>query len=85
MPLRRCISCGKKKNKKSLIRIVKNKEKGVMVDLTGRINGRGAYICNDLNCFNSIKENKKLSKILECKILDETFEELENIISQEDK
>lgn len=80
MPLRKCISCGDKKNKKDLIRVVKNKEEGVILDLTGKKNGRGAYICNDLECLNSIKKTKKLSKVLGCEIPEEIFEELTNII-----
>ena len=80
MPLRKCISCGDKKNKKDLIRVVKNKEEGVILDLTGKKNGRGAYICADLECLNSIKKTKKLSKVLGCEIPEEIFEELTNII-----
>lgn len=84
IPLRKCISCGDKKNKKDLIRIVKNKEEGVILDLTGKKNGRGAYICNELECLNSIKKTKKLSKTLGCEIPEEIFEELTNIILKKD-
>ena len=49
---RMCISCRQMKDKKSLVRIVKNKEGDIRIDLTGKQNGRGAYICKDNDCFN---------------------------------
>ena len=50
VPMRTCIGCRQAKNKKELIRVVKNKEGQVFVDLTGRQNGRGAYICANKDC-----------------------------------
>ena len=49
-PQRTCMGCNQKKDKKDLIRIVKNKENVINVDKTGKMQGRGAYICNDINC-----------------------------------
>ena len=48
IPQRTCMGCNEKKDKKELIRIVKNKEKDISIDLTGKMEGRGAYICNKI-------------------------------------
>ena len=49
-PQRTCMGCNTKKDKKDLIRIVKNKENDLNIDRTGKMEGRGAYICDDINC-----------------------------------
>ena len=50
IPQRKCIVCGENKDKNDLIRIVKNKEEGIILDPTGKKNGRGAYICKEEKC-----------------------------------
>ncbi len=60
VPLRKCVACNENKPKKELIRIVKNKEGLVDVDLTGKMNGRGAYICYNIDCFNEAQKAKDL-------------------------
>ncbi len=58
IPLRKCIGCNLQFDKRDLIRIVNNKEDGISVDLTGKKNGRGAYICRNIDCFElSVKKN----------------------------
>ncbi len=81
IPLRKCVGCGENKPKNNLIRIVKNKENGVKVDPTGKMNGRGAYVCADKNCIDNTRKNKKLEKTLRVGIPDEIYEELYDIIS----
>lgn len=76
IPLRKCIGCNEGKPKKELIRVVKNKENQIHVDLTGKANGRGAYICNDPECFKKVKKNKGLNRALEMGIPDEIYDEL---------
>lgn len=83
IPLRKCIGCGESKPKKELIRIVKNKENEVKVDLTGKLNGRGAYICRDTNCFALAQKSNRISKNLEIKISEELYEELKSVIEGE--
>lgn len=87
IPLRKCVSCGENKPKKELIRIVKNKDNEVLVDLTGKMNGRGAYICSNLDCLSLVKKNKKISRALECEVPESVYEKLEEIItgSNEDR
>ena len=71
IPQRVCIGCQETKDKKQLIRIVRNKEGEVFYDPTGKANGRGAYICKNIDCFNSAIKNKKIEKAFN-KSIDET-------------
>jgi len=76
IPLRKCVGCSESKPKRELIRIVKNKEDEVFIDLTGKANGRGAYICNNPECFEKAKKGKKLNRALEYDIPEEVLENL---------
>lgn len=78
--LRRCVSCGEQKNKVELIRIVKSKEEELQIDLTGKKNGRGAYICKKEECLNKIIKTKKLERTFEININDDFYENLRGII-----
>lgn len=78
--LRRCVSCGEQKNKVELIRIVKPKEEELQIDLTGKKNGRGAYICKKEECLNKIIKTKKLERTFEININDDFYENLRGII-----
>lgn len=76
IPLRKCVGCNENKAKKELIRVVKNKENQINVDLTGKANGRGAYICNNPECFKKAKKTKSLNRALETRIPDEIYDDL---------
>lgn len=76
IPLRKCVGCGESKPKKELVRIVKNKEGKVSIDLTGKANGRGAYICRNADCFKKARKNKRISGSLKIEIPDEMYKEL---------
>ncbi len=80
MPQRTCMGCNTKKDKKELIRIVKNKENKISVDKTGKQEGRGAYICPDIKCFEKVTKSKRLEKALETKITEEIYEDLRGVI-----
>lgn len=80
VPIRKCLACGEGKPKKELIRVVKTTEGDVKVDLTGKINGRGAYICPRLECLELAIKSKKISRSLEVEITDTVFEELRNVV-----
>lgn len=80
VPLRKCIACGESKEKKDLIRIVRDKDKNVIVDKSGRANGRGAYICIDNDCFQKAEKTKKLSRTLEVEIPNHIYEDLKDEI-----
>ena len=64
VPMRTCIGCRQSKDKKELIRVVRNKENQIFVDLTGKQNGRGANICADADCLEKAIKNKGLEKTL---------------------
>lgn len=63
VPLRRCIACHESKTKQDLLRIVrKSDDSDIVLDTTGKVNGRGAYICNCRDCFEKMEKGNKLSK-----------------------
>ncbi len=73
---RSCIGCNAKKDKSELIRIVKTKTGEVKIDKTGKLPGRGAYICGDEGCLEKIIKTNKLKNALETEVPDSIFEEL---------
>lgn len=76
-PLRQCIGCMEMKSKKELIRVVKSPEGEISLDLTGKKNGRGAYLCRDKNCLLRAVKAKKLSRTFGVEISDEVILSLE--------
>lgn len=80
LPQRTCMGCNEKKNKLELIRIVKNKDNDIIVDKTGKAEGRGAYICKNEKCLNNVIKSKRLEKVLECKINEEIYNKLRGVI-----
>lgn len=81
-PLRKCISCGEMKEKSELIRVVKNKENEISVNLDGKANGRGAYICKDLNCLENAIKYKKVNRALQMNVPEEIFNKLREEIKE---
>lgn len=79
-PQRTCMGCNTKKDKKDLIRIVKNKNNEVSIDRTGKLEGRGAYICDDINCLEKVIKSKRLERILDIKLSEEIYENLRGVI-----
>ena len=80
IPLRRCVVTKEQLPKSELIRIVKNKENIVFLDLTGKANGRGAYIKRDISVLETARKKKNLEKALEISIPEEVYDEIENEI-----
>ena len=80
VPQRTCMGCNEKKDKKDLIRIVKNKDNEILVDKTGKMNGRGAYICNNVECLEKLKKSKRLNRVFETNISEEIYESLRGVI-----
>ena len=79
-PQRTCMGCNEKKDKKELIRIVKNKDNEISIDKTGKKEGRGAYICNDVNCLDKLIKSKRLERVFEMSISNEIYESLRGVI-----
>lgn len=82
VPLRKCIACGQNRPKKELLRIVKNNQNEVSVDLSGKANGRGAYICPSMECFELAYKTKKIARALEIEITDEIYNRLKEVIEK---
>lgn len=76
IPLRRCLGCCESKPKKDLCRIVKQADGKIFIDKTGKINGRGAYICYNIQCLEKAKKLKRLEKEFSSEISDEVYESL---------
>lgn len=73
IPLRKCVSCNERKEKKELVRIVALGGEAI-IDKTSRMNGRGAYLCKDEKCISNAKKRKSLDRCLEVKTSDELYE-----------
>lgn len=80
IPMRSCIVTKEKLPKQELIRIVRTPNQEVIVDLTGKANGRGAYLKKDLEVFEKAKKSKILDRILEIEVKKEIYEQLKNLI-----
>lgn len=71
--LRMCIVCREQSDKKTLLRIVKNKDGEIFVDKQGKANGRGAYVCKDKECYAKLCRQKILNKAFKCNVPDEVY------------
>lgn len=76
VPLRQCIGCGAMKSKKEMMRILKTSEDEVFLDLTGRKNGRGAYLCPEKDCLLNARKTKALERSFRMRVPDDIYESL---------
>jgi len=83
IPMRMCLGCNEMKPKIELIRIVKTPENEIMVDLKGKANGRGAYICRDAECLKKAVKAKRLERTFATEISDEIYETLKQDLTDE--
>ena len=79
-PQRTCMGCNEKKDKKDLIRIVKNKDGEISIDGTGKQEGRGAYLCDNIECLEKAIKTKRIERVFEQKISDEIYEKLRGVM-----
>lgn len=79
-PARRCVACNEQKEKNELLRIVRTPEGNIEIDLTGKKNGRGAYICKSEECLNKVIKSKKLERTFEKEISQELYENIRGVI-----
>ena len=79
-PARTCIVCNTQNEKRELLRIVKSKDGIIEVDLTGKKNGRGAYICKNEECLDKLVKTKKLEKAFKQEISDDIYESIRGVI-----
>ena len=76
VPQRKCIVCQDRDSKKELMRIVKNKEGEIFIDLTKKANGRGAYICQSVECLEKAIKTRALNRAFKVEVSDEVYENL---------
>ncbi|MFV0343704.1 MAG: RNase P modulator RnpM [Anaerocolumna sp.] len=81
IPARQCIGCGEMKMKKEMIRVIKTPEENIIIDATGKKNGRGAYICKSKDCLLKAVKSKGLERSLKVSIPHDVYEELEREFS----
>lgn len=79
-PTRKCMGCNESREKKDLLRVVRTQEGNIEVDLTGKKNGRGAYICKCEECLEKVIKSKRLQKVLEREIGQEIYESIRGVI-----
>ena len=81
-PLRRCVGCGEMKEKRSMYRVIKTPEGELLIDTTGRKNGRGAYICPNEDCLKRAEKSRGLERSLKMQIPPEVYGSLEEELRQ---
>jgi predicted RNA-binding protein YlxR (DUF448 family) len=77
MPMRRCTGCGEHFPKNTLIRILRTPEGEVVLDLTGKRSGRGAYICKSASCLKKARKSGRITSSLECSVPEEVYLKME--------
>ena len=82
IPMRKCVGCQEMKSKKELIRILKPTEEEIVLDATGKKNGRGAYICLSKECFEKAVKNKGLERSLKTAIPQTVYDSLKKEIEE---
>jgi len=82
IPMRSCVVTGEKLPKKELIRVVRTTEGNVVVDESGKANGRGAYLKKSIETFDKAMKSKILNKKLEVEVPDSIFEELKELVGE---
>ena len=85
IPLRQCIGCGEMKSKKEMIRVIKTAEGEILLDATGRKNGRGAYLCPSMECFKKAVKGRGLERSFKMAIPGEVYETLEKEMEEIDR
>ena len=85
IPLRQCIGCGEMKSKKEMIRVIKSAEDQILLDATGRKNGRGAYLCPSMECFKKAVKGRGLERSFKMAIPREVYETLEKEMEEIDR
>ena len=77
IPQRQCMGCRERKAKKEMIRVVRCTDGSVQLDFSGKVNGRGAYICPDLQCLKRARKSLALDRSLEVTIPQDVYDRLE--------
>ena len=86
VPMRQCVGCGEMKSKKEMMRILKTAEGEIILDVTGKKNGRGAYLCISEECLKKARKTKGVERSLKMSIPSEVYDSLEKefVISEQE-
>ncbi|HEX2938594.1 MAG TPA: YlxR family protein [Ruminiclostridium sp.] len=84
VPMRMCTGCGEMKPKKELVRIVRNAEGEISLDITGKKPGRGAYICKNPECLKKARKQKRLERAFSCAMPEEIYNRLEEELAADE-
>lgn len=76
IPQRQCMGCRERKNKRDMIRVVRTTEGAVSLDFSGKLNGRGAYVCPDAACLQKARKTRSLERCLEVEIPEDVYNRL---------
>ena len=76
IPQRQCVGCSEMKNKKDMIRVLRTEDEGIVLDVTGKKNGRGAYICKNSECLMKAKKTKGLDRSFKMAVSEEIYDSL---------
>ncbi len=82
IPQRQCVGCCENKDKKSMLRVIKTSDDVILLDDTGKKNGRGAYICKTAECLDKAIKNKGLERSLKIKIPKDVYDQLQKEMEQ---
>ena len=77
IPQRQCMGCRERKNKRDMLRVVRQTDGGVTLDFGGKVNGRGAYVCPDIECLKKARKSRALERCLEVEIPQEVYDRME--------
>ncbi len=77
IPQRQCMGCRERKNKRDMIRVVRQTDGMVSLDFSGKLNGRGAYVCPSMECLKKCRKTRALERCLEAEIPEEVYDRLE--------
>ncbi len=85
IPMRQCVGCGSMKTKKEMMRVLKTADEGIILDTTGKKNGRGAYLCVSMECLQMARKNRGLERSFKMSIPNEVYDDLEKEFGEVDK
>lgn len=83
IPVRRCVGCGEHFPKNTLVRVLRTPESEIVLDLTGKKSGRGAYICKKTACLKKARKSRRIEASLECTIPEEVYDRMEEEINRD--
>ena len=77
IPLRQCIACRELKEKKAMLRVVKNADGVIFIDFSGKAAGRGAYVCDNLDCVKKLMAKRMIDRVFSCRVDDRVYASIE--------